>query len=103
MEPTPLRQFTADHRFLLEPAGRQAGFAQPVAFDPDEFTTPMLEAARRGPLLPLGGVLVRDWDPDARRTRPGVCFGLRLYDLDGIAFGWVSADFNSDYYSHGAN
>ena len=67
-----LEQYAADHRYLLAAAGRQAGFADPVAVHLDEFDAPLLKAARRGPVLPLNGVLVRDWDPDDRRTSPGV-------------------------------
>ncbi len=87
---TPLEQYAVDHRRLLEAAGRQAGFADPVAVNLDEFEAPLLKAARRGPALPLDGVLVRDWDPDTRRTGLGVRIGMRLYEIDGIRFVRVS-------------
>ena len=74
---TPLEQYAADHRRLLETAGRVAGFADPVAVDMDEFYAPLVKAARRGELLPIDGVLVRDWDPDNRHTTPGVQIGMR--------------------------
>jgi cell division protease FtsH len=81
-----LKQYAADHRFLLETAARQAGFASPVAVDMDEFYAPLVKAARRGPLLPLEGVLVRDWDPDNRRSSPGIQLGMRIYEIEGIRF-----------------
>jgi hypothetical protein len=86
---TPLQQYAADHRFLLETAGRQMGFADPVAVDMDDFYAPLIKSARRGALLPLEGVLVRDWDPDNRRMSTGVQIGLRAYDIDGVRFARV--------------
>ncbi len=81
-----LQQYAADHRFLLETVGRQVGFESPMAVDMDEFYTPLIKAARRGPLMPIEGVLVRDWDPDNRRTAPGLQIGMRLYDIEGVRF-----------------
>jgi cell division protease FtsH len=81
-----LQQYAADHRFLLETVARQVGFASPVAVDMDEFYTPLIKAARRGPLLPIEGVLVRDWDPDNRHSAPGLQLGMRIYDIEGIRF-----------------
>jgi hypothetical protein len=91
---TPLKQYAADHRYLLEMVGRQAGFASPVAIDLDEFAVPILKAARKGDLLPIGGVLVRDWDPDNRRVNPGVQLGMRLYEIEGIRFVRVQFPYN---------
>jgi hypothetical protein len=91
---TPLKQYAADHRYLLEVVGRQAGFASPVAIDLDEFAVPILKAARKGELLPIGGVLVRDWDPDNRRVNPGVQLGMRLYEIEGIRFVRVQFPYN---------
>jgi hypothetical protein len=84
-----LKQYAADHRYLLETAGRQAGFADPLAVDMDEFYTPLVKAARRGEPLPIDGVLVRDWDPDNRHTNPGFQIGLRLYEVEGVRFARV--------------
>jgi hypothetical protein len=91
---TPLKQYAADHRYLLELVGRQAGFASPVAIDLDEFAVPILKAARKGELLPIGGVLVRDWDPDNRRINPGVQLGMRIYEIEGIRFVRVQFPYN---------
>ncbi len=81
-----LQQYAADHRFLLDVAARQAGFTAPMAVDMDEFYTPVVKAARRGALLPIDGVLVRDWDPDNRHSMPGVQLGMRLYEIEGVRF-----------------
>lgn len=96
---TPLQQYAADHRSLLEAAGRIMGLADPVAVHLDEFLVPLLKASRRGPLLPLEGVLVRDWDPDNRRTHPGVQIGLRAYEVEGIRYARVRfPDTDSAFY-----
>jgi cell division protease FtsH len=81
-----LKQFAADHRFLLECAAQAANLSDAVAVDLDEFYTPLIKASRRGPVLPLEGVLVRDWAPDNRHTSPGVQIGMRLYEIEGIHF-----------------
>jgi hypothetical protein len=81
-----LRDYTADHRFLLEAAGRAADLADPVAIHLDEFYAPLLKKARKGPLVPLDGALVRDWAPEGRRYHPGVQLGLRVYEIEGVRF-----------------
>lgn len=86
---TPLQHYTEDHRHLLEVAARQANIVDPVAVDLDDFTVPLMRAARKGELLPVDGVLVRDWDPDNRRVYPGLRLGMRLYSIDGIRFARV--------------
>jgi hypothetical protein len=93
-----LGQYAADHRYLLEAVRRQAGLADPVALDLDEFAEPLFKASRHGPVLPIDGVLVRDWDPDNRRVNPGVQIGLRVYEIEGIRFArvrfWHDSDLN---------
>jgi hypothetical protein len=81
-----LRNYAEDHRFLLDVVRREAGMADPVAIDLDDFTTPLMRAAKKGELLPISGVLVRDWDPDNRKTYPGLRLGMRRYEIDGIPF-----------------
>jgi hypothetical protein len=83
---TPLTLYASDHRSLLEAAGRRLGFHDPVAVAADDFLTPLLKASIRGAMLALDDVLVRSWDPDNRRTQPGVHFGMRVYRIDGIHF-----------------
>src|SRR5436853_625352 len=94
--PTPLAGFTADHRYLLQRVAGAAGFADPVAIDLDEFRTPLVKKARKGVLLPVDGVLVRDWNPDYRRTYPGLRLGMRLYEVEGVRFVWVDFNFDAD-------
>jgi hypothetical protein len=91
---TGLKQYAADHRYLLERAARQAGFRAPVAIDLGEFYHPLLKAARKGELLPLDGVLVRDWDPNSRGAFRGSKLGMRLYEIDGIRFAVVQFAFS---------
>lgn len=83
---SPLHQYTAEHRHLLESVRDQVGMADPVAIDLDEFAEPLLKAARKGALLPIDDVMVRDWAPDNRRTDPGVRLGMRVYEIEGIRF-----------------
>lgn len=89
-----LQQYTADHRYLLEQAAKAAGFTAPIALDMDEFYGPVIKAARRREILPIDGVLVRDWDPDGRKTNAGVQLGMRLYELGGVKFVRVRFMYN---------
>ncbi len=89
-----LRDYSADHRYLLDVIAREAGFAEPVAIDLDEFHAPLLKAARKGALIPVDGVMVRDWDPDNRRLHSGLQLGLRLYEVEGVRFVKVRFAFN---------
>ena len=50
-----LREYAADHRYLLEAVARHAGFAAPVAIDLDEFQSALLKKARKGEIVPLFG------------------------------------------------
>jgi hypothetical protein len=86
---SPLQHYTEDHRHLLDLVGREANLADPIAVDLDDFTVPLMKAARKGELMPIDGVLVRDWDPDNRRVYPGLRLGMRLYTVDGIRFARV--------------
>jgi hypothetical protein len=81
---------------LLEIVGRQAGFADPVAFAPDQFGVPLLKAARKGKLLPMEGVLVRNWDPENRKSDSGVELGGRLYEIESIPFAVVHMDVDQN-------
>ena len=78
MTPTPLTAFAADFRAMVTAAAEAAGFADPVAFDPDDFAVPLLHNSTRGRFVPVSGAFVRDWDPHNRRVWPGVAFGARL-------------------------
>ena len=83
---SPLQQYAADHRYLLDAVARAAGFQDPLALDLDDFNMPLLKAARKGEILPIDGVLVRDWDPDNRRIYPGIRMGLRMYRIEDVRF-----------------
>lgn len=88
---SPLKRYTADCRYLLETVAREAGFAHPVAFHMNPLADALLEHARKGELLPVDGVLVRGWYPDAGPTYCGFQFGIRRYDVEGIPFYFVNA------------
>lgn len=98
---TPLQRFVADHTFILDAVATAAGLSDPVAVDLDEFFTPLLSRARRGPVVPLAGVLIRDWDPDNRRHWPGLRFGARLYEIDGVRFARAHAGVSDSLYTSG--
>src|SRR6266566_6355840 len=97
----PLKRYTADHRYLLEAVGRYAGMAKPVAIRLDAFQIPLLKASRRGAILPVDGVLVRDWHPDSRRLWAGVRLGMRLYEIEGIRFVLVEFQYSEQLCSWG--
>src|SRR5687768_9852000 len=86
---SPLQQYAADHRYLMDAVAREAGFAAPLAIDLDEFYAPLLRSSKKGAIRPVDGVLVRDWDPDNRRFAPGFQLGMRLYEIDGVRFARV--------------
>ena len=65
---------------------RRTGVRYVGFLDADEFFEPLLKVAGKGELLPIDGVLVRDWDPDNRRLSPGVQLGMRRYAIEGISF-----------------
>lgn len=87
-----LQSYTADHKFLLAEVTRRIGLKDPIALQPDSFQHTLLKYARRGPVLPIDGLLIRDWDPTYRRFWPGVKFGIRTYEIDGIPFARVVAN-----------
>jgi len=95
--------YAADHRYLLDQAAHAAGLVDPVAVHLDEFRHPLIKAARRGAFLPLIDVLVRDWEPNNRRTDTGVKFGCRLYQIAGVRFVYVEADYHMGLYCFAFN
>jgi hypothetical protein len=91
------------HRYLLQVVQREAGIVDPVAIDLDVFREPLLKTAHRGPMLPIDGVLVRDWSPSARREMPGMQLGMRQYELAGVRFVQVNFDIDNNlnmYFHH---
>src|SRR4051812_4240741 len=81
-----LQLFAADHRYLMDAVARQAGFANPVAVDLDEFYTPLVKAPKKAPALPIDGFLVRDGARENRRFAPGFQLGMRSYEIEGVRF-----------------
>jgi cell division protease FtsH len=82
---------------LVAAAAAAAGIADPVPFAPSGYAYYLLKAAVRGPLVPLDGVLLRDWMTGGRHYWPGAKFGLRLYTAEGIKFARVVAIVHGDY------
>src|SRR5206468_1411289 len=75
----------------VEAAGRAAGLTDPVAFDTSYYSYYLLRKAVRGPLVPLDGALVREWQTGMRSHSAGTHFGVRLYTVAGIPFAHVVA------------
>ena len=97
MPMTPLALQVEAQTMLIAQAARALGAGDVIAFAPDEFTEPLLKAATRGPVLPIEGVLIRNWDRDNRRTMPGVAVGLRVYTLGELRFCRVIAEGITNY------
>jgi cell division protease FtsH len=83
---TTLQSYSADHRELLAAAARATGLADLLAVNLDEFQTPLLRYSKRGPVLPLNGVLIRDWDRDFKYHWPGVKYGIRTYRILDLTY-----------------
>jgi cell division protease FtsH len=89
---TPLEIYTRDHQTLLKRAAEAVGLVDPIAIDLSEYALPLLTNSVRGALYPVGGALMRDWTASARKTWPGVDFGIRAYKAaTGVKFAHVSA------------
>jgi hypothetical protein len=95
--PTPLAQYTADHRVLVDAAAKAAGLTDPVAFDGSGYAFHLLGVSVRGPLVPIDGALVRDWVTGGRKYWPGASFGIRLYTAQGIRFARAYAAVNDQH------
>ena len=83
---TSLDTQLADATRLLAFAAGQLGVADVVAFHPHGFHDGLLRAAVRGPVVGIGGVMVRAWDRGDRPTNLGLMFGGRTYTAGGIRF-----------------
>jgi hypothetical protein len=94
---TPLTSYSADHRQIVEAAAAAAGLTDPVAFTPSGYAYYLLKSAIRGPLVPLDGVLLRDWMTGGRHYYPGTQFGVRLYTAGDIRFARCVAGVDGDY------
>ncbi|HEV3436228.1 MAG TPA: hypothetical protein VG122_02650, partial [Gemmata sp.] len=94
---TPLTSYSTDHRFLVDAAAKAAGITDPVAFVPSTYAFYLLKSAVRGSLVPLDGVLLRNWMTGGRHHYPGTQFGIRLYAADAIPFARCVSGVNGDY------
>jgi cell division protease FtsH len=94
---TPLTSYSTDHRFLVDAAAKAAEITDPVAFVPSSYGYYLLKSAVRGSLIPLDGVLLRDWMTGGRHHYPGTQFGIRLYTADAIPFARCVSGVNGDY------
>ncbi|HVL11229.1 MAG TPA: ATP-binding protein [Gemmata sp.] len=94
---TPIATYAADHPRLVASAARAAKIADPLAFSPGSYAYYLLKSAVRGELVPLEGVLLRDWLTGGRHYWPGAKFGVRLYAADGVRFARVVAHLDNDY------
>ena len=97
--PTLLEDYAADHRFLVKAAAEAAGLADAVPFNPRGHLHNLLVKAVRGPLLPIGDTLLRDWMTGGRLYWPGTQFGIRVYTAGGITFARVAAMLDGDILS----
>jgi hypothetical protein len=95
MEHNSLKDFIAEHKYLLELAALEFGFDDPRAIDLGCFFDPLLKASRKGPVRPVDGVLVRHWDPNKHRVYPGIQLGMRGYTIDGVTFAHVCCPFDN--------
>jgi len=86
-------EFAADHRSVLEDVARAARIDDPVAIDLDQFYLPLVNKAVRREILPIDGVLIRDWDPSRRKVFPGIRLGCRVYEIEGIRFANVLGSY----------
>lgn len=77
-------------------ASTAADIIDPVAFAPSGYAAYLLRCATRGPLVPLDGVLLRDWMTGGRHYAPGTQFGIRLYTVGEIRFARVVATIETD-------
>ncbi len=81
-----IQLYAEDHQYLLQLVKKAVGLEDPIAIDMDEFYGPVVKAATKRELLPIDGVLIRDWDPDVRVYGPGIQLGMRVYEIEGIRF-----------------
>jgi cell division protease FtsH len=99
----PLEQYTAAHRRLLAIVAERAGMAEPIAFTAPQHMWPLLRAARKRALVPVDGVLVRDWSAGNRHAYSGVQLGIRLYEIEQVLFANVQFIFEHNFHDAGIN
>jgi len=78
--------YTSNYRRLMDVVAKAVQITDPVPFVAAGFNYPLVRNAVRGPLLPIEGLLTRDWVGVCRRYYPGIQFGIRQYTSGGIRF-----------------
>ena len=91
-----LEEYTSNHRYLLDSVAKATGIVDPVAFIANGLYYPLLANAIRGAIVPIDGVMTRDWVGIARKYYPGVQFGIRQYTVEGIRFARCIAPFGGN-------
>lgn len=94
--PTLIQDYAADHAFLVRAAADAAGLVDPVPFNPRGYLHTLLVYGVRGPLVPIAGVLMRDWITKSRTYWAGTQFGIRVYTAGGIRFARVVSHLDGD-------
>ena len=87
--PTLIQNYSTDHAFLLRAAADAAGLTDPVPFNPRGYLHNLMWYGVRGPLKPIGDVLLRDWITKSRTYYAGTQFGIRVYTAGGVTFARV--------------
>lgn len=78
-----------DQKHLIALAQDALGAGEVVAFVGAEFQDALLKVSRRGPVLPVDGLLIRGWGRDNRQTSNGLMTGLRVYQAGQVRYCWV--------------
>ena len=87
--PTLIEDYAADHKFLVDAAAKAANISDPVPFNPRGHLHSLLLKGVRGPLMPIGETLLRDWITGGRTYWAGTQFGVRVYTAGGITFAGI--------------
>lgn len=93
---TPMQSFSADFRALIDRAARAGDLSEPIAVDFDEFSGSIMRNARKGAMVPIDGVLIREWSTSSRRESSHVRLGMRCYQIEGISFVLVTFNYSED-------
>ena len=103
MTPISTAAYHADFHTLVRAAAAAAGLIDPVAFDPGEFEDALLEAAVRGPILPVDGCLVRRWRLNRNKTDSPAHYGCQSFHAGGVRFARVYSEMALDHMPYGYN
>ena len=93
---TPLEAYLKDFKRLTAAAAEAVGMTDPIAFDASYLCHWLVKKAKRGPVLPIEGAMIRDWLTAHSAYIPGVEFGMRPYEIEGIPFVHVVAQLDKN-------